>query len=159
MADLSLWQNSSDATLIEHILARYHQTHRHQFIDILPLAEKVASVHAGEFPAEILPLLQAMQADLLSHMQKEEQILFPMIRQGNGQQAAMPIRVMEKEHDDAGEMVANILRLTGNLLVPEHACTTWKVLYQGVDEMLADLMNHIHLENSVLFPRALAGER
>ena len=154
------WRNASLPDLIHFILQRYHDVHRVQFPELIALAQKVERVHAGkeQVPTGLAAQLQALDEELESHMRKEEQILFPMIRQGSGQQAAMPIRVMEKEHDDAGEMVANILRLTGNLLVPEHACTTWKVLYQGVDEMLADLMNHIHLENSVLFPRALAGE-
>ena len=154
------WRNAPLPDLIDFILQRYHDVHREQFPELIALAQKVERVHAGkdQVPTGLAAQLQALDEELESHMRKEEQILFPMIRQGNGQQAAMPIRVMEKEHDDAGEMVANVLRLTGNLLVPEHACTTWKVLYQGVDEMLADLMDHIHLENSVLFPRALAGE-
>ena len=61
MSDLSVWQQASDNSLIEHILARYHQVHRVQLADILPLAEKVAGVHAGTFPADILPLLQHMR--------------------------------------------------------------------------------------------------
>ena len=156
MADLSLWQNSSDATLIEHILARYHQTHRHQFIDILPLAEKVATVHAGEFPAEILPLLQAMQADLLSHMQKEEQILFPMLANGMRHSAAMPIRVMMHEHGEHEQSVARLQELTNHFTPPAEACSSWQRLYAELQTLVNDLQDHIELENSVLFARALA---
>lgn len=156
MADLSLWQNSSDATLIEHILARYHQTHRHQFIDILPLAEKVASVHAGEFPAEILPLLQAMQADLLSHMQKEERVLFPMLANGMGQDAAMPIRVMMHEHIEHEQSVARLQELTNHFTPPAEACSSWQRLYAELQTLVNDLQDHIELENTVLFARALA---
>ena len=153
MADLSLWQNSSDATLIEHILARYHQTHRHQFIDILPLAEKVASVHAGAFPAEILPLLQAMQADLLSHMQKEEQILFPMLANGMRHSAAMPIRVMMHEHIEHEQSVARLQELTHHFTPPAEACSSWQRLYADLQTLVNDLHDHIELENSVLFAR------
>ena len=156
MADLSLWQNSSDATLIEHILARYHQTHRHQFIDILPLAEKVASVHAGEFPAEILPLLQAMQADLLSHMQKEEQILFPMLANGMRHSAAMPIHVMMHEHGEHEQSVARLQELTNHFTPPAEACSSWQRLYAELQTLVNDLQDHIELENTVLFARALA---
>ena len=155
------WRNAPLPDLINFILQRYHDVHREQFPELIALAQKVERVHAGkdQVPTGLAAQLQALDEELESHMRKEEQILFPMIRQGNGQQAAMPIRVMEKEHDDAGVMVANIWRITEHLQVPEHACTSWKVLYRGVDELLSDLMDHIHLENSVLFPRALAGER
>ncbi|WP_373796969.1 hemerythrin domain-containing protein [Neisseria dentiae] len=156
MADFSIWQNSGDTALIEHILARYHQTHRNQFLEILPLAEKVASVHAGEFPAEILPLLQAMQADLLSHMQKEEQVLFPMLANGMGRGAAMPIRVMMHEHEEHEQTIARLLALTDHFTPPAQACPSWQRLYAALQTLISDLQDHIELENTVLFARALA---
>ena len=154
------WRQAGLLELIEFILQRYHEVHRQQFPELIALAQKVERVHAGkpQVPAGLALQLQALADELESHMQKEERELFPMIKSGMGRHAAMPISVMEKEHDDAGEMVVQIMQLTHQLSLPEHACTTWKVLYQGVDEMLGDLMDHIHLENSVLFPRALAGE-
>ncbi len=154
------WRNTNVSELIEFILQRYHEVHREQFPELIALAEEVERVHAGkpQVPTGLALQLQALADELESHMQKEERVLFPMIKSGMGAHATMPISVMEKEHEDAGEMVVSIMTLTHQLTLPEHACTTWKVLYQGVDEMLADLMNHIHLENSVLFPRALAGE-
>lgn len=155
MSDLSVWQHSSDDSLIEHILARYHQTHRHQLASILPLAEKVSQVHAGEFPAGILPLVQAMQADLLSHMQKEEQVLFPMILNGMGRGAAMPVRVMMHEHDDHEQTIARLLEMSGNLTPPTAACPSWQRLYAELQTLVNDLQEHISLENTILFPRIL----
>ena len=85
-------------------------------------------------------------------------ILFPMIKQGMGSQAMGPISVMESEHDDAGELLEVIKHTTHNVTPPPEACTTWKAMYNGINEMIDDLMEHISLENNVLFPRALAGE-
>ncbi len=90
-------------------------------------------------------------------MMKEEQILFPMIRQGMGRQAAGPISVMEHEHDEAGEQLEVVKFLTNNVTPPEGACNTWQALYGGIDEFIDDLMEHINLENNLLFPRALNG--
>lgn len=92
MIDHELWQNASDSDIIDHILPRYHDTHRRQLDELIPLAEKVAGVHAGKFPAEMVPLLHTIQGELLSHMMKEERILFPMLKQGAGRAAAMPVR-------------------------------------------------------------------
>ena len=158
MTDLSLWQTAPLDAAIEHILQRYHETHRNQLAELGALAQKVAGVHADSFPAALLPLLQGIEAELLSHMMKEEQILFPMIKQGMGTQAGGPISVMESEHDDAGELLEVIKHITNNVTPPPEACTTWKAMYNGINEMIDDLMEHISLENNVLFPRALAGE-
>ena len=84
MTDLSLWQTAPLDAAIEHILQRYHETHRNQLAELGALAQKVAGVHAGSFPAALLPLLQGIEAELLSHMMKEERVLFPMIKQGAG---------------------------------------------------------------------------
>jgi len=89
---------------------------------------------------------------------KEERILFPMIKQGQGSQAAGPVSVMESEHDEAGELLEVIKHTTHNVTPPPEACTTWKAMYNGINELIDDLMEHISLENNVLFPRALAGE-
>lgn len=154
--DFSLWQQADDTALINHILSRYHQTHRAQLNSILPLAEKVARVHAGHFPADLLPLLQNMQADLLSHMQKEERVLFPMILAGAGSGAAMPIRVMMHEHDDHGQALQALHRLSGGFTPPPQACPSWQRLYDELAVLADDLKQHIELENRILFARTLA---
>ena len=156
MSELTIWENANESALIEHILARYHQVHRLQLQDILPLAEKVSTVHAEVFPAELLPLLQQTQQELLNHMQKEELVLFPMILNGAGKQASMPIRMMRHEHDDHQHTVNHLIQLTNHFTPPENACQSWQRLYAAIAELCQDLNNHIVLENDILFPRVLS---
>ena len=108
MTDLSLWQTAPLDAAIEHILQRYHETHRNQLAELGALAQKVAGVHAGSFPAALLPLLQGIEAELLSHMMKEERVLFPMIKQGAGRGAAMPIQMMMHEHTEHEAALAEL---------------------------------------------------
>jgi regulator of cell morphogenesis and NO signaling len=90
-----------------------------------------------------------------SHMQKEETALFPMIRRGGrGQAVYMPVRMMQQEHDQHGQSLARLRELTGNFEIPVEACGTWTALYQGLARLEQELMQHIHLENNVLFLRA-----
>ena len=90
---------------------------------------------------------------------KEEQVLFPMLRAGvRGAQVYMPVRVLEHEHDEHAVHLARIRELTSDLQIPPQACATWTALYRGLRALEADLMEHIHLENNVLFPRA-GGDR
>jgi regulator of cell morphogenesis and NO signaling len=86
---------------------------------------------------------------------KEEQVLFPLLLGGAGDRVRVPIHVMMLEHEDHGESLACTRRLTGNLVPPPEACATWKALYLGLEQLESDLFEHIHLENNVLFPRAL----
>lgn len=155
MTDTSLWQTAPLTATIDHILERYHHTHRCQLNEILPLAEKVSRVHAGHVPAGLLPLLQHLQDELESHMQKEERILFPLIKQGNGRQAVMPVRVMMVEHDDHQHTLTQLAELTGHFQPPAGACGSWQRLYALLSELHHDLQQHIHLENDILFARAL----
>ncbi|STT86445.1 nitric oxide-dependent regulator DnrN or NorA [Klebsiella pneumoniae] len=102
-------------------------------------------------PKGLTKYLTMLHQELSSHMMKEEQILFPMIKQGMGAQAGGPISVMESEHDEAGELLEVIKHITHNVTPPPEACTTWKAMYNGINEMIDDLMEHISLENNVLF--------
>ena len=156
MTDFTVWETAPFGATIDHILQCYHDVHRGQFEELVPLAQKVAEVHADSFPAEVPELLAYMQNELLMHMMKEERMLFPMIKQGVGRGAAMPINVMMHEHEEHDQAVAKLLELTNNLTVPENACGSWKRLYELAREMVDDLTNHIHLENEILFPRVLA---
>lgn len=145
--------------MIDYILPRFHQRHREQLAELVLMAEKVERVHADKStcPRGLAKQLNLIRLDLENHMMKEEQILFPMIRQGMGRQAAGPISVMEHEHDEAGEQLEVVKFLTNNVTPPEGACNTWQALYGGIDEFIDDLMEHINLENNLLFPRALNG--
>ncbi|WP_153716275.1 hemerythrin domain-containing protein [Eikenella corrodens] len=156
MIDHELWQNASDSDIIDHILPRYHDTHRRQLDELIPLAEKVAGVHAGKFPAEMVPLLHTIQGELLSHMMKEERILFPMLKQGAGRAAAMPVRMMMHEHTEHDAAIERLLEITNNLQAPADACRSWQQLYSLAQELVDDLRDHIDLEDNILFARVLA---
>ncbi|MEL7612537.1 iron-sulfur cluster repair protein YtfE [Vreelandella titanicae] len=150
------WQASSNAVLIDHILSRYHDVHREQLPELTRMARRVEQVHGERdaCPLGLADLLNAMHQEMESHMQKEEQILFPMLLRGLGSQARGPITVMRHEHDDHGASLARLMILTDNIRPPEDACTTWRALYAGLSEFRNDLMEHIHLENNLLFERA-----
>ena len=151
------WSTASASELIDHILVRYHDKHREQLPELVRLARRVEEVHGDrpDCPAGLADLLRDMQQELESHMQKEEQVLFPMLSRGMGIMAGAPIAVMRMEHDDCGEDVRRMEALTQGIILPRAACNTWRALYLGLRTFREDLMEHIHLENNVLFENAL----
>src|SRR5690606_9458053 len=98
-------------------------------------------------------LLRRMIGEMEVHMKKEELILFPAIRKGGGPGIENPIHLMRADHDDQAGEVLEIRRLTAGLTLPDGACRTWAALYDGLDEFIADLEEHLRLENEVLFPQ------
>lgn len=144
-----------DVELIEHILTRYHDVHRQQLPELIRLARRVELVHGGHTacPVGLTAHLEQMRGELENHMQKEEQILFPMISRGIRGMAIKPIAMMRQEHDDHSQSLAEIERITRGIISPEGACNTWQALYVGLVTFKKDLMDHIHLENNVLFER------
>ena len=144
-----------DAALIDHIIARYHDVHRQQFPELIRLSSRVEQVHAANplCPEGLAAYLTAMFADLSAHMEKEENILFPMLRNGDRDRAAGPIAVMESEHEEHGRALMAIRDLTHGGKLPDHACNTWRALHRGLKQLEDDLMQHIHLENNILFAR------
>lgn len=151
------WRGTGTTTLIDHLLSRYHEVHRQQLPELIRLARRVEQVHGerDSCPNGLAEALVAMQQELESHMQKEEQVLFPLLsRQASG--VEMPISVMRFEHEQHGEALANLLTLAHGFVPPPGACTTWRALYQGLRQLREDLMQHIHLENNILF-EGLAG--
>jgi len=154
------WRVVPLAEIIDHIIVRYHDRHREQLPELILQATKVERVHADKpnVPRGLTKYLTMLHEELTNHMMKEERILFPTIKQGQGSHAAGPVSVMESEHDEAGELLEVIKHTTHNVTPPPEACTTWKAMYNGINELIDDLMEHISLENNVLFPRALNGE-
>jgi len=145
--------------LIDHIIARYHEIHRSELPELIRLARQVEKVHAGKpgVPAGLAALLERMGFELEQHMSKEEMVLFPAMKQQvPGPMLGIPISRMRHEHDDHGENLREIDRLTGDITLPPGACRTWQALYAGLAKLKDDLMQHIHLENNVLFPRFAA---
>ena len=153
------WRSAKPAELVHHILQRFHAKHREQLPELIRLARRVETVHGDhpQCPNGLAEHLRHMQQELESHMMKEEQILFPMLC--NGFYPGGPIHVMQHEHLQHGDALGDMLKLAHELQLPEGACNTWTALYLGLNELKEDLMEHILLENEILFvePKAQKG--
>jgi regulator of cell morphogenesis and NO signaling len=141
--------------LIDHILTRFHAVHRVQLPELIRMARRVEAVHRDHpaVPTGLADLLEQAQEELLDHMEKEEQIIFPNLRAGGTAMIAYPIGIMRQEHTSHGEMLEHLMGMTHDATPPDGACNTWRALYAGIAQLHDDLINHIHLENNVLFPR------
>ncbi|HLV67879.1 MAG TPA: iron-sulfur cluster repair di-iron protein [Polyangiaceae bacterium] len=150
-------QQSSE-TLIRYIVGYHHRRIREELPELISMAAKVERVHQSKpgCPLGLADHLARTANELDSHMSKEERVLFPMILDGRTG-LHRPVGVMEAEHRDHGAALERTRELTTNLTPPEHACTTWRALYLRLLEFERELMDHVHLENYVLFPRALEG--
>jgi regulator of cell morphogenesis and NO signaling len=152
------WDEAPLGDLIEHILAAYHRPLREELPRLESMAARVLQVHHDKDPErlpQLLAVFRGLKAELEDHMMKEEQILFPMIKQGQGMFAEGPISVMEHEHDSAASALRRLNELTDGYEVPAEACNTWRALWHGLAALEGSLHQHIHLENNILFPRAL----
>lgn len=149
------WSRFTDAALVDHVLQRYHTVHREQLPELIRLANRVEQVHGkhDDCPHGLAEHLNGMAQELESHMRKEEVVLFPLIAQGRGAMAAMPIGVMRAEHEDHGAALQRLNALTKDIALPHDACATWQALYTGLRTFRDDLIAHIHIENNILFER------
>ena len=147
--------------LVQHIVDKHHAYLRAELPRIHAMSERVAKVHGGHTPAliEVFQVFCAMADELDSHMMKEEQILFPAIQALCSGSKVMPldgpVACMLQEHDDAGAALARMRELTNGFTPPPEACNTYRALFAGLAELEEDLHRHIHLENAVLFPKAV----
>ncbi|MES2948936.1 MAG: iron-sulfur cluster repair protein YtfE [Pseudomonadota bacterium] len=141
--------------LIDHILTRYHDVHRAQLPELIRMAHRVETVHKSnpQVPAGLAQLLEDIQQVMLEHMAKEEQVLFPMLKAGGNPFVGQPIGMMRSEHISHGAALDRVNALTHDATPPPGACNTWRALYTGIAQFNEDLINHIHLENNVLFPK------
>jgi regulator of cell morphogenesis and NO signaling len=151
------WENRQVAELISHIVTFYHRRLREELPQLIAMAEKVEEVHYDKpsRPVGLRDHLISVHQAVIEHLEKEEKILFPMILSGRGAQAAAPIHVMEIEHKDHAENLKTIRAITRDLVAPANACATWRALYLRLGAFEAEFMQHIHLENNLLFRRAL----
>ncbi len=152
------WATRSPSELCDYIESHYHVALRRDLPPLIEAARKVEHVHAEkpEVPAGLCAVLSEFFSEMQSHMSKEEGVLFPMIRRGvHGEPMYMPVGMMEQEHDTHRDSLRRIRELTHGLRAPDHACATWRALYRGLEAVEADLMQHIHLENNVLFSIAV----
>ena len=146
--------------LIETIVTRYHRVHSQELPELIRLAKRVEAVHKEHpsAPAGLASVLERILGELTMHMQKEELILFPAMRKGGRPSIRDPIAAMMAEHEDHGAHLQALKDLTDDMRAPEGACTTWRALYAGLRKFAEDLVEHIHIENNILFPQFLVGE-
>ncbi|MFU8892361.1 MAG: iron-sulfur cluster repair di-iron protein [Luteolibacter sp.] len=151
------------AELCEYIVEAHHGYLRRELPRIHAMAQRVAHVHGGHTPSllEIFEVFDGLATELGEHMMKEEQVLFPAVRAlASGEDTPMPldgpIECMIHEHDVAGQALARLRLLTNAYQPPAEACNTYRALFDGLADLEKDLHRHIHLENNVLFPAAIA---
>ena len=151
------WADRTIPELVGYILERYHIPLKLEVPRLLDLARTVERVHGSKpsCPKGLAQHLEEMQQALEVHLMKEEQILFPLALTARRGLARMPIQVMLEEHDDHGQALRRTRALTNDFRLPEDACLKWRELYRSLAELEEELMAHIHLENSVLFPKVL----
>ena len=160
--------------LVDHIINVHHTYVEENIPLLIQYAKKVVKVHGHHYTevVEINNLFTEVANELTAHMKKEELILFPYIKQlvkAEKENVKVspphfgtvnnPIQMLENEHENAGNIFKEIARLTNNYSPPEGACNTFKALYAKLDEFEQDLHQHIHLENNILFPKAILLEK
>jgi regulator of cell morphogenesis and NO signaling len=140
--------------LVEFILSRYHETHRRELVELCKLAQRVEKVHADhpQAPLGLTEFLADFAFELDSHMQKEEAILFPMMKAGNPMVVG-PIAAMMAQHEDHAGALERLEAIAHGMEPPAEACGSWRALYSGLRKLSDDLKDHIHTENNVLFPQ------
>jgi len=168
------WYKAQLSELIGHILQVHHAYMKEALPRVGRLVAKVLHAHGANHGAmlrQVHDLFGALATELSGHLRKEEEVLFPYIvaaerhRNGSPERSVAcfgsvgnPIRQMEHEHDSAGQVLAQLRDVTGGYSLPDDACPTFRALYEELEHMEADLHEHIHLENNILFPRAIAAE-
>lgn len=161
------WTKTTLVELHSYIVATYHVHGREELETLGMMATKVLSVHGERHPElqTVSRLVTALQQDMLPHMVKEEMVLFPYVASLEEDEVAgpscfgsieNPIRVMLYEHEAVGDLLAELRRVTSNFQVPDDGCFSYRELYRRLAEFEAETHQHIHLENNIYFPRALA---
>lgn len=158
------------ARLVQHIVRIHHHCVRQELPRLAEMALKLAATRGDHAPklAKVAELIEKFRGQMYTHIQKEEQVLFPFISQMDQESIVAyppshacfrsvthPIFMMEQEHESADHIVAELIRLTNHFEPPSWACATHIALFSGLREFEADLKQHVHLENDVLFPRAI----
>lgn len=168
------WKSAPLADLIAHIIDKHHKFTREEIVRLNALVDKVCQVHGNSHPElfSIRGTFQALAQELSTHLMKEEMVLFPYILRM--EEAVLqrepilpapfgsvdnPVHMMMQEHDSAGDALKAMRAASQNYAPPADACISYRTLYQALEAFEADLHQHIHLENNVLFPRAVALEK
>jgi regulator of cell morphogenesis and NO signaling len=167
------WGFETLTTMAGDIVSTYHAYTREELLTLEPLARKVLDVHGDRRPelTDVLALLCELRDDMLPHMLKEEQVLFPYVAQmeeaAEGHRAAPtpffgtvknPVRKMMAEHDRVGELLVSLRSVTEEYTPPESACFSYRELYRRLSDFEQRTQEHIQIENNLYFPRAIALE-
>lgn len=149
------------AELCDHIEQVHHQYLREELPRLDFMTRKVAAVHGDHEPRllEVRRVFEAFQSEMLSHTKEEEEVVFPAIRNlesGKPTHLDAAFDKLESEHENAGAALAHFKKLTDNYTPPEWACNTFRALYDGLAQLEKHTHQHVHQENNVLFPKALA---
>jgi regulator of cell morphogenesis and NO signaling len=163
------WHGLEPVALIDHLESTHHRFLRERLPYLSEVAAKVVDVHGANHPelAQIATTFAELRADLEPHLLKEEQVLFPMVRELFAASGPVefhcgtlqnPVSVMSREHDRAGELLARLRDLSDDFEPPADACASYRALYAGLAELESDTHLHVHKENNLLFPAIVAEE-
>ncbi|MES2222599.1 MAG: DUF542 domain-containing protein [Acidobacteriota bacterium] len=163
-------EDFSMSRLIQHIVRVHHHCVRQELPRLAARASKVATLRSARAPKLqlVTKLVERLRGEMYEHIQKEEEVLFPCIAQMDQDSVvayppahpcfrsiAYPVFMMEQEHESADHLVAELAQLTNQFDPPSWACVTHIALFSGLREFVADLKQHVHLEDDILFPRAI----
>ncbi|MGO8816306.1 MAG: iron-sulfur cluster repair di-iron protein [Terriglobia bacterium] len=167
------WQTEPLGDLVSHITTTHHKYTRDEIARLGPLFAKVCSVHGANHPEllQLRDIFTGLSQELATHLMKEEMVLFPYIirmEEAVIEKAPIlpppfgtvqnPVSMMEHEHDSAGNALRSLREISRGYTAPPDACVSYQTLYKALAELEADLHRHIHLENNILFPRAIEME-
>ena len=168
------WRREPLGDLVSHIINTHHKYTRDATARLTPLLAKVCSVHGANHPEllELRDLFTGLTQELTVHLMKEEKVLFPYIvrmEEAVIEKAPIlpppfgtvqnPVAMMEHEHDSAGNALRAMREISHGYAAPSDACASYQAIYKALAELEADLHQHIHLENNILFPRAIEMEK
>ena len=164
------WSAATLTELADHIEQTHHAYLKRELPRLEFLVNKIANRHGPHRPqlVELAEVFRAFKAELESHMQKEEVVLFPICRQFEAANAPRefhcgsvqnPVAVMVREHDDAGDALKRMRELTDDYSVPDDACGTYRAAFDSLRELEFDMHRHVHKENSILFPKVIELEQ
>ncbi|MEH6905437.1 iron-sulfur cluster repair di-iron protein [Neobacillus drentensis] len=161
--DVEVWTNSDSATIVDHVISNYHRVSEEELTTLSPYVTKVSRVHGDNHPEllKVYELFYEFKKELMEHMEKEEAVVFPLIKQladgtvENREEAIAMIVELEKEHDHAGEILREIRAVTSDYTLPLDACGTYRLVYARLEALEGLTFMHVHLENNILFPRYL----
>ena len=160
------WSQLDVTDLVAHLLETHHRSLWDELPRLQALLDKVVSVHGDRHPElhEISRCFGAIRADIEPHLVKEERVLFPAIEQLASSPTAPtfgfgsignPISAMLRDHDELGALLRDLRSVTGDFMVPEDGCASYRALFEGLEGLEADTHLHVHKENNVLFPRVV----